>query len=101
MAIRYAGSRKAGSRGVPASLQQRACTLPIWYQPRKKVEGCSVELATDKEVTTMPDAVSRVMKINIRTRSKERINTLLRDILGGEPDRIAAPTPLAISKALC
>ena len=33
----------------------------------------------------MPEAISRVMKINIRARSKARINTLLRDILGGEP----------------
>ena len=31
----------------------------------------------------MSDAISRVMKINIRARSKDRINTLLRDILGG------------------
>jgi hypothetical protein len=33
----------------------------------------------------MPDAVSGVMKINIRACSKDRINTLLQDILGGEP----------------
>ncbi|MDP6471538.1 MAG: hypothetical protein QGI81_11155 [Pseudomonadales bacterium] len=33
----------------------------------------------------MLDAISGVMKINIRVRSKDRINTLLRDILGGEP----------------
>ena len=33
----------------------------------------------------MPETVSRVMKINIRARSKDRINTLLRDILGGVP----------------
>ena len=37
----------------------------------------------------MPDTISRVMKINLRARSKDRINTLLKDILGGEsgPDR--------------
>ncbi len=33
----------------------------------------------------MPDPISSVMKINIRVRSKDRINTLLRDVLGGEP----------------
>ena len=33
----------------------------------------------------MPDAISTVMKINIRARSKDRVNTLLQDILGGEP----------------
>ena len=32
----------------------------------------------------MPDVISKVMKINIRARSKERIHTLLEDILGGE-----------------
>ncbi len=31
----------------------------------------------------MPDVVSRVMKINIRARSKDGINRLLQDILGG------------------
>jgi methylmalonyl-CoA/ethylmalonyl-CoA epimerase len=31
----------------------------------------------------MPDVVSRVMKINIRARSKDRIETLLKDVLGG------------------
>lgn len=31
----------------------------------------------------MPDAISHVMKINIRARSKEGINELLLDILGG------------------
>ena len=37
----------------------------------------------------MPKTISRVMKINIRARSKDRIHTLLKDILGGEsgPDR--------------
>ncbi len=33
----------------------------------------------------MPDVISKVMKINIRARSKDRITTLLKDILGGEP----------------
>ena len=32
----------------------------------------------------MPDVISKVMKINIRAGSKERIHTLLEDILGGE-----------------
>lgn len=31
----------------------------------------------------MTDPVSRLLKINVRARSKERINTLLRDVLGG------------------
>ena len=33
----------------------------------------------------MPKTISSVMKINIRARSKDRINVLLKDILGGEP----------------
>jgi methylmalonyl-CoA/ethylmalonyl-CoA epimerase len=33
----------------------------------------------------MPEVISKVMKINLRVRSKERINTLLQDILGGVP----------------
>jgi methylmalonyl-CoA/ethylmalonyl-CoA epimerase len=31
----------------------------------------------------MPDVISKVMKINIRARSRERIETLLTDVLGG------------------
>ena len=31
----------------------------------------------------MPDVVSKVMKINIRARSRDRIETLLKDVLGG------------------
>ena len=31
----------------------------------------------------MPDVVSKVMKINLRARSKDRIETLLKDVLGG------------------
>jgi methylmalonyl-CoA/ethylmalonyl-CoA epimerase len=31
----------------------------------------------------MPDVISKLMKINIRARSRERIETLLRDVLGG------------------
>ena len=33
----------------------------------------------------MPKTISSVMKINIRARSKDRINLLLKDMLGGEP----------------
>jgi len=45
---------------------------------RNELSGCRDYLmnASDKEVTTMPDVISRVMKINIRARSKEKINTL-------------------------
>jgi len=33
----------------------------------------------------MPDVVSKLMKINLRARSKDRIETLLKDVLGGTP----------------